>query len=310
MPNPPLVSICVPVYNKARHLGRTLEHILDQSYTHLEVVISDNGSNDGTADVIASFIARDKRIRAVHLPQTVTIMENWRIAMKLAAGDICKVQSADDPLARDFIEHMVQPLLNDATMDFSVCGDNVSFVDLPVNIDQAAVRQQYAQIDANCRELTRLADKRDRAIKLLSHSAIQNGLGNIYKVLFRRSCLPLKRWAHLKSSAPPCESFPDWDFLIRLFLNHRGFYVENVRAQFELSAASPVFKAMSDPQTRLAAFVAGLLLPMTVVTDPELRYLREQLQPQHYEQFFQILSQQIRGIIQQAQTADAAARKA
>lgn len=57
------VSVVVPLYNKARTVGRALESILAQSYGDLEVLVVDDGSTDGSGDVVAA--CRDLRVRVI-----------------------------------------------------------------------------------------------------------------------------------------------------------------------------------------------------------------------------------------------------
>jgi cellulose synthase/poly-beta-1,6-N-acetylglucosamine synthase-like glycosyltransferase len=61
----PLVSILVPTYNGERFLRLALRSALDQSYRDIEVIIGDDASTDGTADVLASVAAADARVRVV-----------------------------------------------------------------------------------------------------------------------------------------------------------------------------------------------------------------------------------------------------
>jgi GT2 family glycosyltransferase len=63
MPESPLVSVVIPTFNRAHLLGRTIESVLAQTYPHVELVVVDDGSTDGTADVIARAHGRDPRIR-------------------------------------------------------------------------------------------------------------------------------------------------------------------------------------------------------------------------------------------------------
>ena len=58
-----LVSIGVPVYNGEAYLAEALNSISRQTYDRLEVVISDNGSSDATADICRQRAALDPRIR-------------------------------------------------------------------------------------------------------------------------------------------------------------------------------------------------------------------------------------------------------
>jgi GT2 family glycosyltransferase len=59
----PLVSVVVPTYNRAHLIGRTIESVLAQTYPNVEIVISDDGSKDDTAQVIARDYGKDARIR-------------------------------------------------------------------------------------------------------------------------------------------------------------------------------------------------------------------------------------------------------
>ena len=64
----PLVSIGVPAYNAERFLAPALESLLAQEMGDLEVVVSDNGSTDGTEQVVRDLAAQDRRLRYVRQP--------------------------------------------------------------------------------------------------------------------------------------------------------------------------------------------------------------------------------------------------
>jgi peptidoglycan-N-acetylglucosamine deacetylase len=63
----PAVSALVPAYNEAAVIGRTLAALLASNYPHLEVLVIDDGSTDGTAEVAEQF-ATDPRLRVLRLP--------------------------------------------------------------------------------------------------------------------------------------------------------------------------------------------------------------------------------------------------
>lgn len=88
----PLVSCIVPVFNGERYLAEALESILTQSYPHLEVIVVDDGSSDGTPDVIAQFGARVRGLRQPHAGQAVA--RNRGIAA--ATGEFIAFLDADD----------------------------------------------------------------------------------------------------------------------------------------------------------------------------------------------------------------------
>ena len=59
---PPRISILVPTWNAAATVERALESVLAERDVPLEVVVVDDGSTDGTADVVAEIASRDPRI--------------------------------------------------------------------------------------------------------------------------------------------------------------------------------------------------------------------------------------------------------
>lgn len=61
-----LISIIVPAYNIEEYLPKTLDSILAQTYSNLEIIVVNDGSKDGTGSVIDDYAARDSRIRAIH----------------------------------------------------------------------------------------------------------------------------------------------------------------------------------------------------------------------------------------------------
>lgn len=61
----PLVSVIVPARNEEGKIGRCIESLLNQNYPNFELVVIDDRSTDSTGDIIASYAARDNRIKFV-----------------------------------------------------------------------------------------------------------------------------------------------------------------------------------------------------------------------------------------------------
>lgn len=61
----PLVSILIPARNEAERIGPCLESLLPQTWTECEIIVLDDRSEDGTADLVRTFASRDPRIRVV-----------------------------------------------------------------------------------------------------------------------------------------------------------------------------------------------------------------------------------------------------
>ncbi len=61
-----LISVIVPVYNIMDYLPRCVESICGQTYPHLEIILVDDGSNDGTERLVDELAGKDERIRVFH----------------------------------------------------------------------------------------------------------------------------------------------------------------------------------------------------------------------------------------------------
>src|SRR5206468_1498575 len=92
---PPLVSVILPVCDGASFVGDTLASALGQTYRHLEVVVVDDGSRDGTRAVVEAWVERDARVRLVSQANGgVAAARNRAIAA--ANGDLIAPLDADD----------------------------------------------------------------------------------------------------------------------------------------------------------------------------------------------------------------------
>ena len=73
----PLVSILIPAFNAERYIKETLGSALAQTYRHIEIVVVDDGSTDGTANIIKSY--NDPRLRYVYQENQCIIRVRNRI---------------------------------------------------------------------------------------------------------------------------------------------------------------------------------------------------------------------------------------
>ncbi len=86
----PLVSIIVPIYNAEKTLTRCLSRIRNQTYKRIEVILVDDGSTDGSADICQNFVRHDSRFRLLRQShQGVAAGRN--LAMAEANGDFLQV---------------------------------------------------------------------------------------------------------------------------------------------------------------------------------------------------------------------------
>ena len=80
------VSLGVPVYNGGRFLAESLESLLAQTYQDFEIVISDNGSTDDTAEICRAFAERDERVRHFRVEENRGASWNFQNVFHLTAA--------------------------------------------------------------------------------------------------------------------------------------------------------------------------------------------------------------------------------
>lgn len=90
----PLVSIIIPTYDRANLIGETIQSVLQQTYSHWELIIIDDGSQDNTSDIVASF--QDKRIRFIAMPHCGIFGKVRNEGLKIALGSYIAFLDSDD----------------------------------------------------------------------------------------------------------------------------------------------------------------------------------------------------------------------
>ncbi len=120
MLNTPLVSIIIPACNAAPYIGDAIRSVQQQTFTDWELLLTDDGSTDDTADIVKPFLA-DERIRYTKQTNSgVSAARNTGIAA--AKGAYIGFLDADDALLPESIAEKIKVLEADPKTDF-VFGD-------------------------------------------------------------------------------------------------------------------------------------------------------------------------------------------
>ncbi len=91
----PLISVIIAVYNTGKYLCECLDSVLSQDYRNLEVIIIDDGSTDGSPDIIKRYAAADPRITVV-TKKNGGLSSARNAGMRIAGGEyLCFVDSDD-----------------------------------------------------------------------------------------------------------------------------------------------------------------------------------------------------------------------
>jgi glycosyltransferase involved in cell wall biosynthesis len=132
---PPLVSIIIPCKNAAPWLGAAIESCLEQSWQHVEVIVVDNGSRDGSVEIVRRYAPSRVTILACERPGTSAARNT---GLKQARGDFIQFLDADDILDHDKIRVQMERLTHGP----------------PMSLASSA----WARFNANPREATFLAE--------------------------------------------------------------------------------------------------------------------------------------------------------
>lgn len=154
----PLVSILIPAYNRAAILPQTIDSALSQSYSAIEVIVVDNGSTDGTWDVIQEYARRDRRLKAFRNDTNIGPVRNWLRCVSEAQGEYGKLLFSDDLMFPGFLEHTL-PFLQDPGVGFvstaALIGatpeDGVVFYEAPAELRRMSRERYFSLLVPNTR---------------------------------------------------------------------------------------------------------------------------------------------------------------
>jgi glycosyltransferase involved in cell wall biosynthesis len=110
MSKKPLISILIPVFNRAQLIGRAIESALNQTYSNIEVIVVDNASTDDTYNVAKRYAQQDRRVRVYQNIENIGPVRNWRRCAELAKGEFAGLLFSDDWYEPTFVEKALEYL--------------------------------------------------------------------------------------------------------------------------------------------------------------------------------------------------------
>ena len=121
------MSIGLPVFNGENYLADAVDSILGQTFEDFELIISDNASTDGTAEIVQSFACRDSRVRYFRNDKNLGAAKNYNRTYELSSGEYFKWAAHDDVLDKHYIAKCVDILDEDDTV--VLCHSKTKFID-------------------------------------------------------------------------------------------------------------------------------------------------------------------------------------
>ena len=123
----PLISVIIPIYNTGDSVVKLLDKLTKQSYENLEIICVDDGSKDGSFDLVAEFI-RQSKLKNKNLNMTILRQKNQgaagarNLGLKKASGEYVTFIDSDDEVKKTHIEDLLKSLEKDPRNALSVCG--------------------------------------------------------------------------------------------------------------------------------------------------------------------------------------------
>lgn len=103
----PLVTVICNCYNHELYVWEALESVVKQTYTNIELIVINNGSNDESCDVIQKFLLEFPETKFINLSKAISHNKAFNLAFRKSNGYFLIDLSADDKLLPDCIEKQV-----------------------------------------------------------------------------------------------------------------------------------------------------------------------------------------------------------
>ena len=202
------VSVLIPTRNRLPYLRLSLESALAQADVDLEIVVSDDGSTDGTREYVAEIAAVDDRVRLLTDNPTPGIFENVEHLIERATGDVYTILGDDDLIDPDFCALLTRPMEADPSVTLTFTDHRR--IDAEGRLLKGATEAASVQYGR--------ASLSDGVVAQPEIVALHGGIWLGF-TMFRASAFEDARFDR------SCGTAADWDFAIRAATRGRLYYV-------------------------------------------------------------------------------------
>lgn len=109
----PLVSIGMCVYNEDKYIAKSIESILQQDYKNLELIITDNCSQDNTQEIYLQYAKKDHRVRYYRYRCNIGVLRTFNFTFELTKGNYFMLAGGHDLWDKSFVSRCVEILNSD-----------------------------------------------------------------------------------------------------------------------------------------------------------------------------------------------------
>jgi glycosyltransferase involved in cell wall biosynthesis len=143
--NPIKLSICIATYNRGAFIGETLDSILSQMQSDVELIIVDGASPDNTPDVMAGYVSRYPDIRYIRELENSGVDGDYDKAVGYAKGEYCWLMTDDDLLAVGAVAQVLRAI-DESAVDLVVVNAEVRNADLSTVLEPRFLRFEHDQL--------------------------------------------------------------------------------------------------------------------------------------------------------------------
>lgn len=174
----PLVSVGIPTYNRPDGLRKTLECITQQTYTNLEIIISDNCSPDlEVSRVIQSFAEADRRIKHFRQSENVGAGNNFKFVLEKSSGEYFMWAADDDEWDKTYIEKLLDLIQHDPKVAIKVA---IAFSNLEVINPDGTLHESYKM--RNCPKNFKPFTTNNKLLRIIKYITQSGFLGKAHLI--------------------------------------------------------------------------------------------------------------------------------
>lgn len=179
-----LVTVIMPCYNQANFLTKSIQSVIDQTYSNLEIIVVDDGSTDQTAQIVKDIIAKNPDYKIKYLFKKHSgPSETRNLGIKMAQGKYIQLLDGDDYLAKNKIKKQVD------------------FFDKNNQIDVVYGSFRYEYLDKSAPKLKSFVIDLGRAKDQLALLLANGGLMPIHCFLIRKEVFNRAGWFNIQRDA-------------------------------------------------------------------------------------------------------------
>lgn len=154
--NMPKISVIVAIYAAEKYLRCCLDSLLNQTFHDFEIILVDDGSRDGSAQICDEYVAKDSRIKTIH-KENGGVASARQCGLDNAVGEFVIHVDPDDWIDQKMLEEMLQKAMEDSS-DMVICdfmkhedGNCECLYQKPKSLEsQSVMREFFHDLHGSC----------------------------------------------------------------------------------------------------------------------------------------------------------------